>query len=273
MNRRLSLLVALVAIFALAGGASAASSGTKVIYSSLVGGPLPGNMPSVGAEAYAFNEFGNAVTFGGSKNGSLSNVVVTLSSWGCQSGHWTSGDCLTTPGATFSVPITFNLYAADGVTKIASATKTFEIPYRPSASAKCTGGTWYDTSPKGCFNGLGVNITFNAADFSGSVAALPASVVFGIAYNTTDYGYNPVGASACSITAAGCGYDSLNIALSTKASVGSNTTSGTVWQNSPYGSQYGDGGLAGTGVFRLDSPTSHWLYAPLIPAVQFTAVG
>src|SRR5450830_1930761 len=51
MNKRLPILVALVAIFALAGSASAAQAGglpASVIYSSLVSSPLHGNMPSVG---------------------------------------------------------------------------------------------------------------------------------------------------------------------------------------------------------------------------------
>jgi len=34
-----------------------------VIYNRVVTGV--GNLPSVGAEAYSFNEFGNSVTFGG----------------------------------------------------------------------------------------------------------------------------------------------------------------------------------------------------------------
>jgi hypothetical protein len=270
MIRRLSILVALVATFTFAGTASAAP-GNSVIYSSVVASPLHGNMPSVGGEAYAFSEFGNAVNFSTSKNRSLSNVVVTMSSWGCQSGHWTTGDCLTTNGATFSVPITFTVYAANGATVIASSTQTFAIPYRPSASSKCTGGRWFDNALKSCFNGLATNITFN---FGG--AHLPDSIVFGIAYNTTHFGYNPVGESAsCFATSAGCGYDSLNIALSnepTDVSSGSDVTPSTVWQNSPLGSVYCDGGLAGTNTFRLDSPTSA-CWSPYIPAVQIKAGG
>ena len=249
-KRSLSILIAAMAIFALAGSASAASPGTSVIYSSLVSSPLHGNMPSLGAEAYAFNEIGNDVTFSTtSKNRSLGNVVVTMSSWGCQSGHWYSGDCLTTPGATFPAPITFNVYDADGTTVLASSTKTFAIPYRPSASAKCTGdnaGKWYDNALKTCFNGFATNITFA---FSGPV--LPNSVVFGIAYNTTHYGHTPIGEGAsCFTSPSGCGYDSLNVALSTEADVsaGSETTPGTL---------------------LLDGVPQD--YAPLIPAVQIKA--
>lgn len=260
---------------------------TSVIYSSLVASPLPGNLPSVGAEAYAFNEFGNGVAFSSSKNRSLSNVVATMSSWGCQSGTWYSDNCVTTPGATFSVLITFNVYDAstDGVhpgALIATATQTFAIPYRPSASPKCgSSGKWYDNSLKTCFNGYAVNVTFT---FSGQT--LPGSVVFGIAYNTTHFGYNPIGESAaCYTSSGGCGYDSLNIALSqdpTNVIVGSDTNPGTVWQNSPYGSEYCDGGTAGTDFFRLDSPNTPSCWGVnfpyndppyYVPAVQIKAAG
>ncbi len=76
--------------------------GASVIYNSAVASPLPGNLPSVGAEAYAFNEFGNEVRFSGT-NRALTNVIVEMSSWGCVTGHWYSGNCSTPPGATFMV--------------------------------------------------------------------------------------------------------------------------------------------------------------------------
>jgi hypothetical protein len=256
-----------------------AAQPASVIYSSLVSSPLHGNLPSVGGEAYAFNEFGNAVTFSASKNRSLTNVTVTMSSWGCQSGSWYAHDCVSKPGATFSLPITFNVYQADGTTLIKSVTQVFSIPYRPSASASCTDGRWWDTATKACFNGLATNITFNLGRVQ-----VPDSIVFGIAYNTTHYGYHPVGeAAACYTSSGGCGYDSLNIALTqdpTDVSAGSDTTPGTIWQNSPYGGLYCDGGAAGSGSFRLDSPTgaSCWgVDAPYnaapyyVPAVEIKA--
>lgn len=273
----LILIGAMVPATALAKGGG---PGTSVIYSSYVGNPLVGNLPSVGGEAYAFDELGNAITFAGT-NRKLTNVVVTMSSWACVSGAWFSDDCTTPAGSTFTLPITFNIYgpSVDGGlhpgSLVATSTQTFSIPYRPSASPKCTGddaGKWYDPSSKTCFNGLATNITFN---FSG--VDLPDSVVFGIAYDTTHFGYTPIGESApCYGTVAGCPYDSLNIALSsesaTNPSAGSDVTPGTIWQNSPYGNGYCDGGTAGTDVFRLDSPSSA-CWAPYIPAVQFKAGG
>jgi uncharacterized membrane protein YgcG len=213
----------------------------------------------------------------------LGDVVVTLSSWACQQGTWSGDNCVTKPGARFSWPITFNVYATGTITPgslIATDTKTFSIPYRPSASPECTGaqaGEWYDHSSKSCFNGLATNIMFH---FGGPHVTLPASVVFGIAYNTSDYGATPQRPQPCDLTVAGCPYDSLNVALSTDPtdlSAGSDPNTGAVFQNTATASNYCDGGIAGVGIFRLDSPSNGcWSFgAPgtlpaYIPAVQFT---
>ena len=266
----------LVAAALVAGFAAPASAGNaanaNIIYSSLLGNPLPGNSPSLAFESTSTSEFGNAVTFAGT-NRTLSSVVLTMSSWGCVTGTWQAGDCVTPSGATFNVPITLNIYNAstDGLnpgTPITSVTQTFAIPYRPSASTKCTdasAGKWYDGNTKTCFNGLANKVTFN---FSG--VTLPDSVVYGIVYNTSHFGPSPItDSSAC--PAGGCGYDSLNVALSTSVTAGSNTIPGTTWLNSSWADAYCDGGYDGTGTFRLDSPTSA-CWAPYVgPAVQFKA--
>jgi hypothetical protein len=269
--KRFPFIAALVvAAVSLVAGSAAAAGGTgfktSVVYNSTTPNGPRSNLPSVGAEAYAFNEFGNQINLAGTAR-SLKSVTVTLSSWACVSGSWNAGDCLTPSGATFSQPITLNIYNAstDGGltpgTLITTAKQTFSVPYRPSASPKCAGlgfpGKWYSTGTKTCFNGLADDVTFN---FSG--VTLPDTVVYGIVYNTRDYGPSPLGVTGP--------YDSLNIALSTDADVsaGSDTNPGTVWQNSPYASQYCDNGTAG--VFRLDSPTSA-CWTPYVPAVQFKA--
>src|SRR4051794_24553185 len=100
MKHLMATCFAAALLLVLPGVASATAPGTSTIYSSLVSSPLHGNMPSVGGEAYAFSELGNAVTFTNGTHRSLSNIVVTMSSWGCQSGHWYSSDCVTTGGAT-----------------------------------------------------------------------------------------------------------------------------------------------------------------------------
>jgi hypothetical protein len=107
------------------------------------------------------------------------------------------------PGATYNVPITFNIYdvaAGNTVgTLIATKTQTFAIPYRPSADlVNCTGGKWYNGSA--CSNGLANNIVFT---FPGTT--LPNHAIFGIAFNTDHFGYTHLNGS-------GNPTDSLNIA-------------------------------------------------------------
>jgi len=274
--KRLILLAAFASVSALwlFGGAATASSGT-VIYDSTVS-PLPGNMPSLGFEATSTSEFGDSITFAGTAR-TLQSVTVTMSSWGCESGGWNNGDCVTTPGTTFSVPITLNIYAANNPTPtglITSVTKTFNIPYRPSAdNVHCTGdedaGKWYQGSSKTCFNGLAANITF---DFSASNLTLPDNIVYGIAYNTTHYGSSPVGeAASCYTSSGGCGYDSLNVALAPSVAVGSKPFPDTAYLNSTWAGAYCDLGADGTGTFRLDSVDAP-CWAGYVPAVRFVAV-
>jgi hypothetical protein len=276
------VLVAASAGFA-AVHASAKTTSNNVIYNSTIS-PLPGNQPSVGVESSFFNEFGNQVSLAGTSL-VLGKVTVTMSSWACQFGHWTNNTCLTTTkGAAFSEPITFNIYNANAPgstlpgSLITTVTQTFSIPYRPSDNiTKCpSGGTWYDTSSKTCFHGLATNITF---DFTSKNVTLPSSIVYGIAYNTTDSGYVPIGTTSCNTSSGGCGYDSLNIALSTdptNVTVGFDPNPGTVFQYNRYPAGYCDGGTAGTGVFRLDSPGNGcWSFGAQgtlpasVPAVQF----
>jgi hypothetical protein len=272
-------------------GASASAGGGRILYSSLPN-PAPGNLPSVGAEAYAFNEFGNEVTMGSNNDRAVTNVTLGLSSWACVSGNWSNTDCVTPAGSTFSMPMTLNLYNAPAVASntpgslIASITQTFTIPYRPSDSPECSGsyaGEWFDAATSTCYHGLYSTVTFNVDGVK-----LPTTFVYGISYNTSNFGPSPFGdATACRASEQGCPYDSLNIALSTdnpgqantNVTVGTDPNPGTVFQNSPYGGEYCDGGTAGTGSFRLDSPgagngcwgqNSPYTSAPYyVPAIEF----
>ena len=271
----ISLMVGLVA--GPAAGSPGSTTSLTTIYDSTVK-PLPANLPSVGAEAYSFNEFGDEVTLAPSTPRRLKRVTVTLSSWGCEQGHWYSGDCVTTPGDTFAMPITLNIYKATNTDPstdpvlagplIATVTQTFNVPYRPSADPLCTGadaGKWF-LNGSGCFNGLAHNVTFTFPFRT----ILPETVVYGLAYNTTHYGYNPIGESAaCYTSSGGCPYDSLNIALSPTVTVGSKPYPDTVFQNAAVAGDYCDGTpLVGT--FNLDSPTSA-CWGGYIPAVRFMA--
>ncbi|MGH9205180.1 MAG: hypothetical protein ACRD1G_01240, partial [Acidimicrobiales bacterium] len=170
--------------------ATTAGASGPPLYKSTVALASVGNVPSVGAEAYSFNEFGNEIHLTGTK---LGKVVVTMSSWGCQTGSWYAGNCGTIPGATFPATITFNIYRGpyDPTTYvpgslIASVTKPFNFPYRPSANyTHCNGGNagkWWDSSLHACLNGKAVSISF-----AFNVNLPTQDIIFGIAYNTTHY--------------------------------------------------------------------------------------
>ena len=187
-------------------------------------------MVSQSFEATGTSEYGNQITLA-SPGQTLSNAVVTMSDWNCQTGSWNDDNCLTTPGTTYNEPITLTVYSvgADNAVSsvLTSATQTFVIPDRPSADGThCTGalaGEWYSTVDLACHNGLAFNITFNS--FSPSVS-LPANVIYGISYSTTaaadpnenggDSGGNPAA--------------SLNVGLTTEPTeptVGSDPLAGT----------------------------------------------
>jgi hypothetical protein len=277
------------------------SNHDPTIYDAIVN-PSVGNLPSLAFQAHQESEIGNQITFAGTAR-VLDNVVVQMSSWVC--GNLLGGtSCATTPGATFNEPITLNIYKAPTLGNsapegtlitpgalIATETKTFAIPYRPSAdNVNCTGasaGAWYDSDidqgtglPIGCLNGLLNNITFNFGHVT-----LPNNIVYGIALNTTTWGYHPYGnANPCDATTS-CGYDGLNVALTTASgpSVGSDPNPGTIYQNSATLGNYCDsaGPTAGAGTFRLDSPgpvLQCWEPGAndtppyYIPSVQFNAL-
>jgi hypothetical protein len=228
---------------------------------------LPGNLPSLGFQATQTDEFGGAVTFAGTDR-SAASATVTMSSWTCETGGWNTNDCASTPGATYSLPITFKIYNLGPSNTLGSvvATKTqvFDIPFRPSAdNVNCTGGNagkWYNGSS--CFNGLAFNITFN---FAGE--ALPNSAVLGISYNTTTWGYSPLGGGPNPS-------DSLNVAVypgsgpAVPALVGSWVPDNdSVFWNTHTAANYSDGGAGGTGTFRRDTG-----WAGQLPAIQIVAL-
>ncbi len=269
-------LTALVPTLVLGIGVSQAAAST-VIYQSTV--PAPGNLPSVGFEASQVSEFGDAVAFPSGGPRIVRTVKVQLSSWACQDGNWFSSNCFSAPRSTFSVPITLNLYSPNSVNPdlpgplIQSFTQSFDVPYRPTANlTHCHGtdaGEWWSGSLGKCFNGKVATITFKVG---GLGIQLPDSIIAGVAYNTTHYGYSPIGESAaCFGTAAGCPYDSLNFGLSPAVSIGSQVNPGTVFQNATQSSDYCDG-TPTPGIFNLDSPTSAcWGAGPYIPAIQISA--
>ena len=122
-------------------------------------------------------------------------MSVVLSSWGCESGRHTTGDCLTTPGATFQVPITFTIYEDDAGTAPGDVLgddrrQIVNVQYRPSASANCSGGAWYNAKDHTCYNGFVQTIKMT---MSGVATVDRSKVIWSVAYNTTNSGHTPIG--------------------------------------------------------------------------------
>lgn len=255
----------------------------KVIYNSTPA-PAPGSLPSLGIEAYSFNQLGDEVQFG--RHGhTLDRVTVGFTDWACQSGQWNLTTCVTDPGATFKVPVTLNIYRwkatlPSGETvpgnRMLSVTRTFTMPYRPSMSNKCADmgmvGEWYDAHEKACHNGLYHTVTFNLRALN---KKLPQRIVYGVSYNSDHHGPAPLGGTNAP-------EDSLNLALSPATTVGKQVFPGGIfWDTSYLGFTCADptNGIGASSpfvasAFNLDGPCNGTpnAYVGLIPAVRITAV-
>jgi hypothetical protein len=261
MKRSIIIMVAVAAAFALATPAYAVSAANGVVFNSAPDN-LPGNVPSYGFQAVQMSEFGDGIKFNTSPKKHLKQVKVVMSAWACQTGQWNLGNCATTPGATFTHPITFNIYAAEAPgtllpgALIATKTQTMTFKYRPSVDPTNCGGigatAWYSVADATCYNGLASKITFN---FASQHLVLPNSIVYGVAYNTSGYGATPYGYSTtCALdTVTGCAYDALNVgAAAGTAKRGTDRYPNGQFSNSATPSFYCDGGTGGSGIFRLD---------------------
>ena len=311
MRRVLAVLSVLLGTFTMgvvtasvAPTVAGAATPTTAIYDSTTGSPPSSYVYSFPFQATQASEVGNEITFG-SGSRTLQNAVVTMSSWACQAGTWYSGNCVTTPGAVYNMPLTLNIYNVGPGNTVGSpiyqTTQTFAIPYRPSADAShcgaftdgaggSVGSDFYDGTY--CEAELASNVTFTLPHIT-----VPNSVIYGVAMNTSGYGSSPYGSTnPCNSDPAGCFYDSLNVAMASdpdNLSAGSDTVVNSVFQSTVTAGNYCDGGVGGVGVFRLDSacwyaqnpatgpetpagnPTS---YLPttgpnegLVPSVQFNA--
>jgi hypothetical protein len=199
---------ALAALFA---ATSSAAGAAEVIYNDLET-PKAGNVVSVGFEATQTSSFGGQVEFGGTARNNPT-VAVIMSSWACQTGSWSELNCKSEKGAKFEWPITFTVNAVGpGGTVgalLGSGSKMAKIPYRPSASAKCSGesaGAWYHMGE--CFNGKAFKLALPL-----KIANLPSKAIITISYNTSHYGTTPQGTQPCSSEPQGCPYDSLNVGV------------------------------------------------------------
>jgi hypothetical protein len=274
-GRTASVMVALstIAVLAMSLTSPALAVVAKPTIYNSIPTTLPGNVPSQPFQAQQTSEFGDAVRFAAGPTNRLKNVTVVMSSWACQAGTWNGGDCVTTPGATFAIPIRLTLYqvnTGDPTSPgafIATTQKTFNIPYRPSADAvNCPAEPekWYSSGDATCYNGFANKIVFG---FSNLKVLLPSQVVYGISYNTSGFGPNPQGYdNPCNATTEGCPYDSLNVsAAAGLPRRGTDLYPNGVFLNSATPSVYCDGGLGGTGTFRLDDGC----WTGFNPMVQF----
>jgi len=260
MNGRIPRSIATLAAALLACGAltaiAASGASAKTVYDNIPK-TLPANFASIGFEATSTSELGGEVelTKVSAKKAENLSVTAVMSSWACESGSWSADDCTTTPGATFSWPITLKLYGVGGggepVGPIAEETQTFAIPYRPSASPQCRGelaGTWWSTAGRGkhqthsCSNGIASAITFAPVRVA---APTPKQLIVSLAYNTETYGAEPTGEEGPE--------NSLNVALSESwegtLSRGSQPTEG-LYANSKWNEMYcGSSSSLGTFAF------------------------
>ena len=216
MLRKLTITLSAVALSGIgiaavsAAGSSAAPQApaaiqtSSVLYSSLVSPYSATNPPTVW---WGLSFGGTSATQLGDKinlpsQSRLTSATVIVDSQACQSGSGAS--CLTTSGATFSVPITFTIYSpgptagsVGGV--LASETKSFNVPYRPSADPmECAATTssiftgysndgtqWFDPATGSCYYGLTYAATFTNFTFASSSHVLPTTVVYGVSYNAS----------------------------------------------------------------------------------------
>ncbi len=246
----------------------AAAAPGGVIYDTYPS-PTSGNYASIGFQATQTREFGDKVTM--TSSGALSKAKILMSSWACQTGG--GATCVTTPGATFTHPITFRAYAPSGANGVGALlltkTQNFAIPFRPSADpTNCGAGatTWYSVADATCYNGFATPIQFDLT--TGTTPAgpvvLPATVIWTVAYNTQTQGYSPIGTPGP--------YDSLNVALNDESgpTVGTDVNPDGVYQNSITGANYCDGGAGGTGTLRSDAAPPAGCWAPYVPAARLT---
>jgi hypothetical protein len=275
VRRFISILLGAFACLAMGVGTASAKT-NPVLYSSL---PPAGtvSIPSVGVEAYSFNQIGNEVIL--TRSATVHHVSVTMVDWACQAGAWNTGDCVTTPGSSYPTVITLNLYRSSTrnpttgeVTPGAMIThirKTFQIKFRPSSNPSCglENGvpTQFVGSDGQCHHGLDQTIVFPIS------RKLPVDFVWGVSYSSDNSGPNPIGGTNSP-------QDSLNVGLAPTVRVGLDRDQDSIfWDTRVQGFSCadptnGNGGPFVTGVFNKDgacdgTPNS---WAGYVPSAQFS---
>jgi hypothetical protein len=234
-----------------------ASAGTAV-YNNIPS-PLPPNVPSLGFQATQTAEFGDNVALAGTARRARSATVL-MSSWALHS------DYPTMPVAGYLHPITLNIYNVNNTdpqpalgSLIATVTQTFLIPWRPAADPTCPGGTAWRAGDGACYNGFAFTIEF---DLWSPALTLPDELIFGVAFNTNTWGYQPIGVPGP--------YESLNVGLAVAPpppSVGSDVEPDALFWNTKTAANYADNGAGGTGTFRRDTG-----WTPYSPGFSISAL-
>lgn len=233
--------------------ASAAATGKAVYDSTPAKGTV--SVPSVGAEAYSFNQVGNEVILQ-PHHAAIRNVKVTMVSWACQHGSWQAG-CVTKPGATFNAPITLSLYRYSHTNpktgevkpgkRILRVSRTFKIHYRPSSSSASE--SRFMGSDGQLHNGLDQTISFPVHHKLGN------DIVWTVSYNTNTSGPSPLGHSGP--------MDSLNVGLSPAAKLGHDRFPGTIFWDTRYA------GFTGGAPFVTGQLNRDGGWAGYVPAASF----
>ncbi|MCU1401006.1 MAG: hypothetical protein JWN62_4115, partial [Acidimicrobiales bacterium] len=255
------------------------------VYDS-IGNLTAANVPSTPFQAGQINEFGDAVRLAAGPR-ALSSITVEMDSWACQTGGWSLGNCVTTPGSTFTQPLTINVYAVTGddtapvinaAAPIVSSTQSFQIPFRPNPdTVNCTGssaGYWFDATANNgagkCYGGVVAPVTFT---FPGTTV-LPDRIVWSVALNTSNFGKNPVGTgTACYAANDTCAYDALNlgsITLAPNAYVGTDIDEPATFMSTHTASNFCDSSSVVLDVLRNDGGCTTGGYRPLAKIVTVT---
>jgi hypothetical protein len=227
------------------------------IYDSIPS-PLPPNVVSLGYEATSTTEFGDYVTLAGTQR-HVTDVTVTMSDWAIFA-NFPSMD-----PSGWTHPITLNIYAVDHSGSdpavgalLHSVTQTFSIPWRPADDlVNCPGDSAWFAPDHTCRHGIAFDITFHV-----NTAINANEVIFGIVYNTADYGPSPLGTPGP--------YNSLNVGLHDSSAdppiaVGADAEPDALFWNTSFTGFYTAPCPGGT--FCRDTA-----WTPYTPAIRFQAI-